>query len=396
MRGFGSEQIAGLLTAGLLAWPGLAAGAPGSKDRAAQRKIQEAIEQKYSAGDARGAEALLLGTLKACADDCSPEVKARAWMYIGIIRSDAHSNISGAKAAFAQARSLDPEVKLDDALAQPQAEEAFGGDSSTEEAPSETGVEPAEAAPEAEPTAPAPAESKPTPAPAAGAQAAPAAAASEAAGARPEGLGQKGHVVLGVGRLFGYYSWSAKYDLEESDGINPPEEKASGSGLGLLRPGVGTSGAGVTGNPYAVPYVGLDVFVLRGVSLGGAFGTASDSGDSDESPETGATGLHARVGFATMVGSVVAIWPRLGLSFAWASTKAAVVDDVRVETSVAYTDLTVEVLVVIVPVEHVGLTVGPVLDLPLSGGVEVASINKARGDASYSNFGLAAGLVAYF
>ena len=49
-------------------------------------RLEEAINNLYLATEFDKAEALLKGVLEACEDRCSPQVKAKAWMYVGIVR----------------------------------------------------------------------------------------------------------------------------------------------------------------------------------------------------------------------------------------------------------------------------------------------------------------------
>jgi hypothetical protein len=95
------------------------------RDSAANQKIEEAINTLYLATEFDKAEALLKGVLEACEDRCSPQIKARAWMYVGIVRGSGKQDIAGAQDAFQQALALDPNVKLDDALATPAVRQAF-------------------------------------------------------------------------------------------------------------------------------------------------------------------------------------------------------------------------------------------------------------------------------
>jgi len=95
------------------------------RDAAATKKIDEAINNLYLATQFDKAEALLKGVIDACEDRCSPQVKGRAWMYIGIVRGSGKQDLGGAQEAFSQAVALDPSVKLDDALATPQTHQAF-------------------------------------------------------------------------------------------------------------------------------------------------------------------------------------------------------------------------------------------------------------------------------
>lgn len=96
-----------------------------TREAAATRKIDEAINQHYLATDFNKAEGILTGTVKACEDKCSPQTLARAWMYVGIIRGSGKNDLAGAKEAFQTAVGLDAEVKLDAALATPETQATF-------------------------------------------------------------------------------------------------------------------------------------------------------------------------------------------------------------------------------------------------------------------------------
>jgi hypothetical protein len=114
-----------------------------TRDAAAVRKIDEAVNQHYLATDFNKAEGILTGTVKACEDKCSPQTLARAWMYVGIVRGSGRNDVAGAKEAFQTALSLDPEVKLDSALATPETQAAFA-EASGNGAAAPTPAQPAE------------------------------------------------------------------------------------------------------------------------------------------------------------------------------------------------------------------------------------------------------------
>jgi hypothetical protein len=124
-----------------------------TRDNAANKKIDEAINQHYVATDFEKAESVLLGTINACGDKCSPAVFAKAWMYIGIIRGSGRNNQAGAKEAFQKAVASDPSVKLDMVLATPETQATFdavsggGGGEAPAEPVEEVPAEPGEAAP---------------------------------------------------------------------------------------------------------------------------------------------------------------------------------------------------------------------------------------------------------
>ncbi len=125
----------------------LPASAQYTRDNAANKKIDEAINTHYLSTDFDKAEGVLTGTVNACADKCSPQVIAKAWMYVGIVRGSGKNDQAGAKEAFQKALAADPNVKLDSAIATPETQKTF------ENAGGAGGV-----------AAPPPAEEKPAPA----------------------------------------------------------------------------------------------------------------------------------------------------------------------------------------------------------------------------------------
>jgi len=114
-----------------------------TRDTAANKKIDEAINTHYVATDFEKAEGVLLGTINACGDKCSPATLSKAWMYVGIVRGSGKNNQNGARDAFQKAVAADPNVKLDTVLATPETQATFAAASGTPVA----APEPAPAAP---------------------------------------------------------------------------------------------------------------------------------------------------------------------------------------------------------------------------------------------------------
>jgi hypothetical protein len=137
-----------LLCIALLTLVSLPASAQYTRDTAANKKIDEAVNQHYVATDFEKAEGVLLGTINACADKCSPGVFARAWMYVGIVRGSGKNNQPGAKEAFQKAAAADPSIKLDMVLATPETQATFAAVTGNSAAPAPAGgEEPAEPEP---------------------------------------------------------------------------------------------------------------------------------------------------------------------------------------------------------------------------------------------------------
>lgn len=130
-----------------LAFSSLASAAP--LDKAANKKIDEAINTHYLGTDFQKAVAVLEGTVEACGEKCSNPVLARAYMYIGIVKGAGMQDTAGAEEAFATALALDPNVTLDKDLATDELVAIFdasgGGAAPSEEDEEETETEAAPA-----------------------------------------------------------------------------------------------------------------------------------------------------------------------------------------------------------------------------------------------------------
>ncbi len=114
-----------LLCLALFTFFSLPAFAQYTRDNAATKKIDEAINEHYLATDFDKAENVLTGTINACGDKCSPAVIGRAWMYVGIVRGSGKNDQAGAKEAFQKALAADPATKLDAQLATPETQKTF-------------------------------------------------------------------------------------------------------------------------------------------------------------------------------------------------------------------------------------------------------------------------------
>ncbi len=207
----------------------------------------------------------------------------------------------------------------------------------------------------------------------------------------------------------------------------------SSTGVNLLWNGAG-------GNVFAIPRLAIDGFVGPQVTLGGSAGyisrsgttktssvtTLSGSGSSmstnndDDLPDVSAFVLSPRLGVVVTVGPKVALWLRGGVTYFQTSVESksvlrsvsgdpAITTQKKTETS--GTALTLDAQLVIVPVDHVGITIGPVFDVGLDGSTKTTSTRTTPasgfsdaqtdttvtdGDLKQSNYGVAAGLIAFF
>ncbi len=104
---------------------GTAAAVP-YKDQGVLKKIDEAINVHYIAAQFDKAESVLLAAIKSCGNkDCSGEVVARAYLYLGIIRGNGKQDLAGAKQAFESAYAADNNITIDPSLVTPAVLDVF-------------------------------------------------------------------------------------------------------------------------------------------------------------------------------------------------------------------------------------------------------------------------------
>jgi hypothetical protein len=162
----------------------------------------------------------------------------------------------------------------------------------------------------------------------------------------PTGFGDSGQFILSAERLFGY-TYSRRTG-------NP-----SSNSFTLLSQPFGTGYYA-----YGSPRIGFDGFVAKSISLGGSLSFFRTSeGDSST------TGFEVapRIGYGMMVGPWLGVWPRIGVTYVYASTNGP---------SLKYLALTLEGLLAIVVAPHLVITFGPTLDLGLTGSVGTTSIKN--------------------
>jgi hypothetical protein len=170
------------------------------------------------------------------------------------------------------------------------------------------------------------------------------------------------------------------------------------------------SGAVAAGGPsyHSVPRLGIDYFVIDGLSIGGTliFLTQSTEGEFEpaggptvtvDGPSTTAFLFAPRVGYGVMFNDVVGLWPRGGITYYNVNIDDNDPPPGDTETSDSGFAFTIEVPLVLSPAEHVALTVGPTIDIPLSGTRETTTAGvSSEVDHTLFEFGIRAGLLAWF
>lgn len=209
-----------------------------------------------------------------------------------------------------------------------------------------------------------------------------------------ERFGKQGQFAVSAERLFGVVH--STQTATQADGTEDTENFTQ---VSLL-----STQFGSFATIYTTPRVGLDYFIIDGLTLGAAFGvfsvssTVSRAGNPDvDGPTVNGVIVAPRIGYAYMFTDVVGIWPRGGITY-WAfGTK----DNTGPpdETSVHLLALTLEAPLVISPVPHAGFLVSPIFDIGLSGSTErkdgQTGVTTSR-DFKATEYGLEAGMFLYF
>lgn len=207
-------------------------------------------------------------------------------------------------------------------------------------------------------------------------------AIASAGSAQDSGFAESGALVFGADRLFGLLHTSTTI------GEDAAETTTSSTEISLLT-------RGEIASPYAAPRLTFDGFVTDGISLGGTLGVTSQSveidppvGMNQDGPSETAVIVGGRIGYGHMFSDTVGIWPKLGLTYFTDSLE----DDDGDEIDISGLALSADVMLVIAPVPHFGFTIGPVLDLGLTGSTEIGTTDV---DTTVTDVGLLAGLAGW-
>jgi len=249
-----------------------------------------------------------------------------------------------------------------------------------------------------------------TPPPAAPPPAAVAGSATAAA-PNPKNLGNPLTLAISAERLMGVSRESAKAEVSEYGYTSSATIKQTHVALLGMAPSAGLN-EGLP--PFGLsPRLGFDFFPVRGFSLGAAATVGFSSGEaeveyggysaSDDTPKVTSFELNPRLGYAAAFNDIVAIWPRVGLTYMSSTSKY---DDtyygytVKSKTTISATALTLEALLALSPVDHFAILVGPFADVGLGGKVKDEESGAgytvdAESDLTITSFGLTLGITGF-
>lgn len=161
-------------------------------------------------------------------------------------------------------------------------------------------------------------------------------------GASAQELNGGGHLAFSAERLFGFY-----LDKQNTEfGALETDEDTTVVGIGWSMNNDSAL--------FTIPRLGIDYFIDEHLSIGGCFGLASVS---IESQDVLGILLAGRVGYAFRLTHAVSFWPRGGLTFASAGGDA----DINVF------GITLEGMFTLAPSDGWAFLAGPLLDLGFTG-----------------------------
>jgi opacity protein-like surface antigen len=172
---------------------------------------------------------------------------------------------------------------------------------------------------------------------------------------------------------------------------------------------------GVFSSFYNLPRLGFDWLPIRNLTLGGAAWFYADlqasnsttpagggSSTSTDQPKVTYWGIAPRVGYIIPMGDKLSLWPRAGIEYHNVATSSVGGSGAGSVTQFAIEG---EAMLVISPWNHFGFTVGPTVDVPISGeqtttttvttnGVTTSS--STRVNSAMFQVGLSAGMLGHF
>ena len=219
-----------------------------------------------------------------------------------------------------------------------------------------------------------------------------------ASSARADDLHIQGRVIVSVDRLSPLFSYSRIRQDQGNDSTT-----SSTSSISLLWSGEPT-------DFYDIPRLGVDYVVARNISIGGNLfatlpmsstrsQTQNGTTTSRDGAKLNAFGIGVRGGYIMPLAPKVSFWGRGGLSYARVGTTNPPGGNGNdVSNSVSQWGLSLEPLFVISPAPHFGFTIGPVLDIPLSGNqhsevtVNNMTVSTDTGESQF-HFGITVGML---
>jgi hypothetical protein len=205
---------------------------------------------------------------------------------------------------------------------------------------------------------------------------------------------REARVIVGAERMFGLHAYRASYE--------PPEGSATeftGVMASLLHGQSVINNEDDAVNPYAVPRISVDGVLARAFTAGGSIGLFATVGERDNGssrpdlPAVSGVALHARFGYLLVLSATSAVWLRAGPEYFGGSYDDSVA---QVESVTRGLALTADPQLVITPVPHAAILVGPLINLGVWGRYERRVPSRSEEiDFKISNLGVTGGIALF-
>jgi hypothetical protein len=205
---------------------------------------------------------------------------------------------------------------------------------------------------------------------------------------------QHASVIVSAERLFGIHAYSASYEPREGDAT-----EYSGVMASLLFGQSSLNSKDDLVNPYAVPRIAVDGVLGRTWTLGGSIGFSAtageiDDGSSRDMPRVFEFALHGRLGYLLAPRATLGVWLRAGPEFIRGSYDDTATQVEEVTEALA---ITIDPQLVITPVPHAAILVGPLLNIGIWGSYERRfPTHSEEIDYAISNLGVTGGVALFF
>lgn len=222
---------------------------------------------------------------------------------------------------------------------------------------------------------------------------------------------RSGGFILSAERMFGLSVWSVHTtrDAEPNvPGATPTDTTTRGTNISLLFGSNYGSDVGAL-LPYTTPRLAFDFLPIESLTIGGSIGFLTSSGETEST--NGATrdnatitafALTPRVGYALMLTDGIYFWPRVGVTYFSLSSTTHPQANPPAPTPPERTDTTTGFAINIEPafvfsiVNHFGISVIPVADIPLAGGNSEDPPDPPDSTIKVRNLGATVGILGYF
>jgi hypothetical protein len=158
-------------------------------------------------------------------------------------------------------------------------------------------------------------------------------------------------------------------------------------------------------DPFSQARVGVDGVIGPGVTLGASVGysvihrtlraTANAGGQGlsmdEELGSTSSFVIVPRIGFVLALNSYLGVWLRGGVGY----TSLAQTQPSLPETEITGVDLVLDPVLIVTPVPHAGILIGPSLNIGLSG-TATGITSEAEVTNKFSSYGVNAGIALLF